>query len=128
MESIVAHARESLPRECCGILLVDAGDPSTVTSALRAENAAKDHLEQEYVLGHKAHLKAVELESSGHARIDGYYHSHPGGGTKPSDRDRKQAVCSATYLIVGVDDGAVEHAAWRFEGDSFASEPLEVRE
>ena len=128
LESIVAHARESLPRECCGILLAQAGDSSTITLALRAENTAKDHPGQEYVLGHEAHLKAVEMESSGPVRIMGYYHSHPQGGNWPSRRDKMQAIAGLAYLIVGMGDGPVEHAAWRFEGDCFTPEPLEVSE
>ncbi len=127
-ESVVSHARESLPRECCGILMARVDDPSTVTMAIRAENAESDSPEQEYVLGHKAHLAAVDMESSGAVRIIGYYHSHPQGGNRPSARDKVRAIAGTTYLVLGLGCDAVEYAAWRFEGDAFAPEPLEVGE
>ncbi len=128
LESLAQHARENLPNECCGILLAEEGDVSTLSLALRAENGEGACPEHRYVLGHKAHLKAVEMEASGAARIIGYYHSHPQGSTKPSHRDTGQAVADVTYLIIGVRDGVITHAAWRLEGDSFVPQPLEVAE
>ena len=127
LESVAAQARESLPRETCGILLAHARDLSTVGCVLPAENIeAQSH--QRYALGHKAHIKAVELEASSDLRIVGYYHSHPDGGARPSAQDTKQAVASVTYLITGIRNGSSEHAAWRLADDHFIREPLEVIE
>jgi proteasome lid subunit RPN8/RPN11 len=126
LESIVAHARESWPSECCGILLSPADDPTTVQRALRAENAERTHPQGAYVLGHKAHIKAVGLEASAKASIVGYYHSHPDGWITPSPRDEGQAVEGVIYLIVGGGRGKIEYAAWRMQGENFSLEPLEV--
>ena len=128
LESVAGHARQSVPHECCGILLAEEGDVSTLSLALQAENGEGASPEHRYVLGHKAHLKAVEMEASAAARIIGYYHSHPQGSTKPSHRDTEQAVPDVTYLIIGVRDGVITHAAWRLEGDGFVPQPLEVAE
>jgi len=127
LESVAAHARENFPRESCGILLAGVEGPSRVRLSLRAENAEKAHPEHAYVLGHKAHIKAVEMEFSGTARIIGYYHSHPNGGPRPSQNDVQQAVAGVTYLIVGVCDGKIEHGAWQLKDDQLVQEPLEVR-
>lgn len=129
LESVADHARQAFPCECCGILLYTGDDLSTVSCVLPAENIEKENPERGYLLGHKAHLRAVEMEALGDASIAGYYHSHPGGTARPSSRDVEHAVNGVTYLIIGLEgDGRIEHAAWRLEGDDLISEPLEVGE
>ncbi len=128
LEAVAAHAGEAFPRECCGVLLDRPDDPLTASHVLRAENVEQSHPDQQYVLGHKAHLNAVQMESLGEAQILGYYHSHPNGGEKPSRRDKEQAVAGVTYLIVAVCNGVAEHAAWRLKDAQLVREPLEVRE
>ena len=128
LESVVAHARESLPRECCGILLAVSHDLPTVSHALRAANAAENLREQRFSLGHIAHVEAVAMEASGTVRIVGYYHSHPNGVTQPSAHDLKQAIGGITYLIIGIRNGSVQQAAWRLADDQFVRQPLEVIE
>lgn len=125
-ESIVDHSRESEPSECCGILLSRHDDTGVVDDAIRAENAEKLRPREVYVLGHKAHMKAVDLEISEGDRIVGYYHSHPHGVTKLSARDAMQAVEGVTYLIIGGDTEKPAYAAWRLEGRRFFKEPVEV--
>ena len=127
LESIAAHARQSSPLESCGILLAEGPASMVVTRVLHAENAAKKP-EKEYVVGPKAHIRAVKMECAGIARIVGYYHSHPSGGCKPTKRDRDQAVPGIPYLIARVTNGSPEFAAWRLERDHPTAEPLEVSE
>jgi proteasome lid subunit RPN8/RPN11 len=128
LELITKHAQESHPHECCGILMSTSGNGSIVDHVIPAENVEKDDPERGYVLGHKAHLKAVNMEALGEASIVGYYHSHPNGKPRASNRDLKQAVSEAIYLITGLGDGEIEHAAWRLEKDNLIPEPLEVSE
>ena len=128
LESVAAHARETLPSECCGILLAQGNDLSTVSCVLPAENTDRERPEQRYSLGHQAHIRAVEREASSDDRIVGYYHSHPDGGTQPSRCDTTQAVVGVVYLIIGIGGGLIEWAAWRLVGNHFVREPLEVIE
>ncbi len=128
LNAIIAHARETSPRECCGILLAGGSNCATVKRTLRAENAEEDCPEQGYVLGHQAHLQAVRMEARSKLRIVGYYHSHPQGGPQPSLRDRGEAVAGMSYLIVGIGDNGIDCAAWRLEGKRLVPEPLEVTE
>ena len=128
LKSVADHARQSALCECCGILLCAGDDLSTVSCVLRAENIEMEHPEQQYVLGHKAHLRAVEMEAYGDARIAGYYHSHPAGRARPSSRDVEQAIGGVIYLITGTADGKIEYTAWRLEEDELIREPLEVGE
>jgi proteasome lid subunit RPN8/RPN11 len=127
LESVADHARRGFPCECCGILLYTGDDLSTVSCVLPAENIEKENPERGYLLDHKAHLRAVEMEALGDASIAGYYHSHPYGRARPSCRDVEQAVHGVIYLITGLEGGGrIEHAAWRLEGDNMIPEPLEV--
>ena len=128
LELVADHARQSAPQECCGILLYTNDDLSIVNSAILAENIDKENPENGYVLDHKAHLKALEMEISGDGCIAGYYHSHPAGRARPSHRDLEQAIEGVTYLITGMADGRIEHAAWRFDGDELVPEPIEMGE
>jgi proteasome lid subunit RPN8/RPN11 len=128
LELIAEHARENFPHECCGILLVQGQDSSVVSSMLPAENAEEDQPEHKYLLDYKTHLKAVEMEALGEACIAGYYHSHPNGRARPSERDIKQAIACVTYLIVGLGDEQFEYGAWRLERNDLIPEPLEVGE
>ena len=125
LEATAAHARASRPLECCGILLAEGAGALVATRALPARNAAEHPLDR-YVLGHEAHLDAVQLEADGAARIVGYYHSHPGGECRPSPHDLDRAAGDLPVLIVAVNDGAVDYAAWRLQGAAATQEPLEV--
>jgi len=126
LDAVNDHARASRPQECCGILLMSESD--VVDSVLAAENVTSAQPDQTYALGHQAHLKALDLECCGRARIAGYYHSHPVGPARPSPRDAEQAAPDTTYLIVGLAHGRPEPAAWQRTQDAFAREALEVIE
>ena len=125
LDAVDEHALRHHPAECCGVLLAGGGDRSIVTRAMAADNAEEDHPESGYVLGHRAHLRAAEMEAAGSARIVGYYHSHPNGSAEPSRRDRDEAVAGVVYLIASVSDEKVEHAAWRLTDDGFIAVPVE---
>ena len=128
LESVAVHAEESLPCECCGILLAQGNDLSAVSCALPADNADRERPRQRYSLGHQAHIRAVEREASSDDRIVGYYHSHPDGGTQPSRCDTTQAVVGVIYLIIGIGGRSIEWASWRLVGNHFVRESLEVIE
>ena len=66
------------------------------------------------------------METSGVADIVGYYHSHLNGSPEPSGLDADLAVEGMTYLVIGVGRGYPRYSAWRFGGDSFVQEPVEV--
>lgn len=127
LDSVVAHARESIPFESCGILLARNMD-HVVCSSLRAENGEKGNPELRYELGHKAHLRAVEMEITGDVHIAGYYHSHPGGEAKPSHRDAEQALDGVTYIITAPGKELFMNTAWKLKNNRFEPEPLEMCE
>ena len=126
LEELTRHARESQPRECCGILMSRREDPATVSFSLRGTNTETEFPEQRYALDRVAHLKALDLEYDEGATIIGYYHSHPESSATPSQVDREQAVPGVTYVIIGLEGDTVSHTVWRLDGDEVVCEPLEV--
>ncbi len=122
---VVAHAHSSRPFECCGILL-SRSERATVDDVLPAENVERRRPQEAYILGPKAHLKAIEIESRGEADIVGYYHSHPKGGTYFSATDRISAIDGTTYLVISGQPADPVYAAWRTEGRRALPEPVEV--
>ena len=127
LDFIIDHARHSAPAECCGILLSPDNDTQTIIRAMRAENPEAACTSPKYVLDHKTHLKAIDMELSSGVRIVGYYHSHPTGEPRPSPSDREAAVPEPVYLIVSAASEPARHAAWRMDKCEFVRVPLEVR-
>ena len=125
LDSIIFSAIDSTPFECCGILLAHDEDHIVFTS-LSAENREKKNSQIKYILGHKTHLKAVEMEVTARVYIAGYYHSHPRGGIKPSHSDAEQAIEGAIYLITAPINVSYEHAAWKWKNNQFMPVTLEV--
>ncbi|HEY8351717.1 MAG TPA: M67 family metallopeptidase, partial [Sphingomonadales bacterium] len=78
---IIAHARETFPEECCGLLVGRrAADGALVAeNTVRAANVAAERRQDRFELDPAVHLRVQrELRGSGLGVI-GHYHSHPGG-------------------------------------------------
>ena len=125
--SVLFHAQLSVPNECCGILLNRGDEPSVVDMVVWGSNTQELRPESRYELDHASHLEAVRIECADSGSILGYYHSHPGGESRPSMTDLDQAVEGVTYLISGMKKGEVAYAAWHIEDGEFVQESIEVR-
>ena len=79
---IEAHAKRELPRESCGLVVVDKQSGAVIYRACR--NSAEDP-ENEFVISPAEYLAAKE---GGKYEIAGLIHSHPDGNKKPSKTDR----------------------------------------
>jgi proteasome lid subunit RPN8/RPN11 len=99
LETLVAHAREEAPNECCGLLL---GTSSSIAEAARARNIA-DQPRSRFLIDPKDH---IDLRRSARARgleVLGFYHSHPASPAVPSPTDLAEATYPGhLYLIVGL--------------------------
>ncbi len=101
IDEMVAHAREDLPNECCGMV---GGSDGTATSVIRVENAAASPLRFEMdPQGQYDALKAIE---EGGDELLAIYHSHTKSAAYPSQTDVNQAVNwpDAIYVIVSLQD------------------------
>ena len=82
IDEIVAHSRDDLPNECCGLM---GGRDGEFTSVHRARNAAATWLR--YELHPSDQLRIMnELDESGED-LAGIYHSHTKSEAYPSQTD-----------------------------------------
>ncbi|HUF12546.1 MAG TPA: M67 family metallopeptidase [Longimicrobiales bacterium] len=125
LEAMLAHARATPARECCGALLGARGsDGRRVERVVPAPNADPD-TRRAYLMDAAA-IRRIERQAAA-ARLDvvGFYHSHPDGSVAPSSSDLEAAWPWFTYLIVG-DARAPAVSAWRLRADRTTFEPEEL--
>ena len=101
VDEMVAHAREDLPNECCGMVGGADGEASVVVPVV---NSAASPLRFEMdPQGQYNALKQIEEDGQ---ELLAIYHSHTKSAAYPSQTDVNQAVNwpDAIYLIVSLED------------------------
>jgi proteasome lid subunit RPN8/RPN11 len=101
IDEMVAHAREDLPNECCGMVSGADGEASVVIPVV---NSAASPLRFEMdPQGQYNALKAIEDDGKEMLAI---YHSHTKSAAYPSQTDLNQAVSwpDAIWVIVSLED------------------------
>lgn len=82
IDEIVAHAKDDLPNECCGLL---GGADGELTSVHRARNAAATWLR--YELHPSDQIKITNAIEDAGEEVRGIYHSHTKSPAEPSQTD-----------------------------------------
>ncbi|MFZ3209383.1 MAG: M67 family metallopeptidase [Geobacteraceae bacterium] len=97
-DDIIAHAREGLPLEVCGIL---GGSGDTVKAIYRVTNsdASNEHFSMEpkeqFAVVKDMRIKGVKMLA--------IYHSHPETPARPSEEDIRMALTPGiSYVIVSM--------------------------
>ena len=143
----MAHARREAPKECCGLLVgrphgpakagADAVGPFEagphVLEAIPCSNGAADPTRRyeisptDYFAQIRRCRRINEAQSERFAVV-GAYHSHPRGGSEPSETDVEQAFRDFVFLIVGLGApiGGMEIRAYTFDDDRLMPVPLIV--
>lgn len=122
---LIAHARETFPNECCGLL---AGQDGRVTRVYRGRNI--DESPYTYRLDDRQLLQFLrEIDDSG-LDLVGIYHSHTASEARPSRTDVARAFYpQATYVIVSLKDrDSPVVRAFRITDGAVAEENLIVEE
>jgi [CysO sulfur-carrier protein]-S-L-cysteine hydrolase len=102
-DEIVAHAREDLPNECCG--MVGGGD-GEVRTVHRAKNAEASPLR--YSIDAREQLRLMRAIEEAGEELVAIYHSHTKSAAYPSQTDVNLAGWpDAVYLIVSLADPAL---------------------
>jgi len=101
IDEMVAHAREDLPNECCGMI---GGRDGVATSVVRVENAAASPLR--YEMDPQGQYDALKSIEDGGDELLAIYHSHTKSAAYPSQTDVNQAVAwpEQVYVIVSLAD------------------------
>jgi proteasome lid subunit RPN8/RPN11 len=121
-ESIVQHAREAAPNECCGLLV---GSPDRVEIAIRARNL--EDSPTRFLIDPLDHFAAIRMaRMRGHAVV-GVYHSHPARDARPSLSDAREASYREyVYVIVSLRAEPVGVRAFRLQDDNLVDVPLTI--
>ncbi|SRR6266498_1815519 len=101
VQRIFAHARETDPAECCGLL--GGAEAGRVTSVYRLRNIAENQQIAYEAAPEDLFCAQRQIRERGEQLL-AIYHSHPRSSEpEPSDTDVRLAYYpSATYLIVGL--------------------------
>ena len=124
IDEMVAHAREDLPNECCGMI---GGRDGEATRVIRVENAAASPLR--YEMDPKAQYEAYSAIEADGEELLGIYHSHTRSAAYPSQTDVNQAVAwpEQVYVIVSLEDEAAPDVkAYLLEDMKIADVDLDV--
>jgi [CysO sulfur-carrier protein]-S-L-cysteine hydrolase len=124
VDEIVAHAREDLPNECCGIVSTRDGDAVQVH---RARNAVPSPLRFEIDPRDLIRIH-TEIESGG-LEMGSMYHSHVKSRAYPSQTDVNfaQNWPGVVWLIVSLaDHDAPELRGYTIDGADIAEVALQI--
>lgn len=101
IDEMVAHAREDLPNECCGMI---GGRDGEATRVVRVENAAASPLR--YEMDPQAQYNALKAIEDAGEELVAIYHSHTRSAAYPSQTDVNEAVMwpEQVYVIVSLED------------------------
>jgi len=120
-DSIVAHAREAAPAECCGLLL---GRGEEIVEARRARNVADDRTIR-FLIDPADHFAARRAARAGGLEVTGFYHSHPTTPAEPSERDLAEfSYAGHLYAIVSLRVDPAEVRLFRYEAGNFHRVPF----
>ncbi len=99
IDEMVAHAREDLPNECCGMV---GGRGGEATRVVRVKNSAASPLR--YEMDPQEQYNALKAIEDGGEELLAIYHSHTKSAAYPSQTDVNQAVAwpEQVYLIVSL--------------------------
>jgi proteasome lid subunit RPN8/RPN11 len=110
VDAVIAHAKESQPRECCGVLL---GKADGITHAIPAPNLADSSTR--FLLDPKTHIEARRTARARELDVVGFYHSHPHSRAYPSATDLAEAAYpECVHLIVGFVQGEPEVRLFKY--------------
>jgi proteasome lid subunit RPN8/RPN11 len=101
IDEMVAHAREELPNECCGMV---GGVDGAASAVIPVVNSAASPLRFE--MDPQGQYNALKEIEDGDGELLAIYHSHTKSAAYPSQTDVNQAVNwpDAIYVIVSLED------------------------
>ena len=124
IDQIISHARESEPRECCG--LIGGKTDGHAESVYRMRNVAADPLVTYEAAPEDLFAAQRSMRERGEQLL-GIYHSHPRtDAPTPSATDMRLAYYpSAVYFIVGLGGEQPDLRAFRISEGEGRWEPAE---
>jgi proteasome lid subunit RPN8/RPN11 len=123
LDGLIAHARDAVPFECCGLL---AGNGDLIDEYVRTRNARAS--EVAYEIDPREHISVMKSLRARGRSVLGAYHSHPRTAAVPSATDVAEAHYEKDflYVIVSLEREPPDLRAYRLEGDRMVDAPFET--
>ncbi len=123
VEEMFAHARETSPAECCGLV---GGSDEQAQAVYRLRNVARDPLVGYEAAPEELFAAQRRMRERGQELL-GIYHSHPRASDPvPSETDVRLAYYpSAVYFIIGLGAASAALRAFRLSERDARWEPVE---
>ena len=123
VEELFAHARETSPAECCGLV---GGSHRRAQAVYRLRNVARDPLVGYEAAPEELFAAQRRMRERGQELL-GIYHSHPRASDPvPSETDVRLAYYpSAVYFIIGLGADPAALRAFRISERDGRWEPVE---
>jgi proteasome lid subunit RPN8/RPN11 len=110
-QTMVLHAENVYPHECCGALLGHArGATKVVTDAVPLENAYAGGQHDHYELKPEDLLAADKAARQRGLDVVGIFHSHPDCDAYFSDTDLKNSCPWYSFVVLSIQNGKFNHA------------------
>ena len=126
--SMVAHARQTYPNECCGAMLGSTdGERKDVRVALPLQNAFEGAQAARYELRPEDLLAADKAARQRNMDLIGIYHSHPDCDAYFSRTDLQNSCPWYSFVVLSIQKGEFHHAnSWlpNFDQTGAAKEEL----
>jgi len=120
LDAVFAHARETSPSECCGVLI---GSGTRIDETAPARNLAEGP--SRYLIDPADHIAARRAARSRGLEVVGFYHSHPRSAAWPSPTDVAEATYpEAVHLIVSLAAGGADARLFRIDQGVTTELPL----
>ena len=119
IQEVITHARETLPNECCGLLVGRIADGVGIASK-RFTIGNDAHSPTAYSTNHFDLFNAFRAMRAVDLDLLAVYHSHPGAEPVPSRRDVTENTYGETivHIIIGLNGKLPSIRAWRlFDSD-----------
>lgn len=117
---MIAHARNTAPAECCGLLV---GNGRRIDEAVSTRNA--DTRPTRFLVDPQDHLRLIRTVRGTGREIVGAYHSHPHSAAVPSPTDIAQAWWpELVHVIVSLAEAEPEVRAWLIEAGAVREVPI----
>lgn len=127
-EKILAHCKEGLPNEACGLIGgTIEGDKRSIQKVYLLTNI--DQSNEHFSMDPKEQLAAVKDMRANGLKLLGNFHSHPESPSRPSEEDKRLAYDSkVNYLILSLMDldNPVFNAFWIDEEKNVTKEELVI--
>ena len=104
-DEVLAHAEQSYPHECCGVLVGSALKDRRVFAAHTATNVNVERATDRYIID-PMEINIIDRQARAEGLdILGFYHSHPDHPDRPSEFDREWGQPGYSYVIISVKNG-----------------------